>query len=116
MGGNQLTNVGTPAVGTDAANKDYVDGAAAATVFGKESFTLIAGDITNQYIDLAEPILANSLDFMSSGLIFREGTDYTVSLTGGAGGNTRVTFAGDLATAGAAALVATDVVYVKYSY
>lgn len=25
MGGNQLTNVGTPAVGTDAANKDYVD-------------------------------------------------------------------------------------------
>lgn len=28
MGGNQLTNVGTPIAGTDAANKDYVDTAA----------------------------------------------------------------------------------------
>jgi hypothetical protein len=28
MGGNQLTNVGAPAVGTDAANKDYVDAVA----------------------------------------------------------------------------------------
>lgn len=82
----------------------------------KESITLSGTDITNQYIDLAQPILASSLDFMVSGLIFNEGVDYTVSLTGGAGGVTRVTFAGDLATAGNAALVATDVVYVKYEY
>ena len=83
---------------------------------GKENFTLSAGDITNQYLDLAEPITANSLDFCVSGLVFNEGVDYTVSLTGGAGGVTRVTFAGDLATAGAAALIAGDVVYVKYEY
>lgn len=82
----------------------------------KESITLVAGDITNQYIDLAQPIAASSLDFCVSGLVFNETVDYTVSLTGGAGGVTRVTFAGDLATAGAAALVAGDVVYVKYEY
>ena len=82
----------------------------------KESFTLSAGDITNQYLDLAHPITASSLDFCVSGLIFNEGVDYTVSLTGGGGGVTRVTFAGDLATAGAAALIAGDVVYVKYEY
>ena len=86
------------------------------TVFGKESKTLIAGDITNQYIDLAQVIIANSLDFMVNGLIFNEGVDYSVSLTGGVGGKTRVSFLGDLATAGAAALVAGDVVYVKYNY
>lgn len=83
---------------------------------GKESITLIAGDITNQYIDLAETILANSLDFMVAGLVFNESVDYSVNLTGGGGGVTRVTFLGDLATAGDAALIASDVVYVKYEY
>jgi hypothetical protein len=82
----------------------------------KQSITLSGTDITNQYIDLAQPILASSLDFCSSGLVFNETVDYTVALTGGAGGVTRVTFAGDLATGGNAALVATDVVYVKYEY
>lgn len=85
-------------------------------VRAKESITLSGTDITNQYIDLAQPILASSLDFMVSGLIFNETVDYTVSLTGGSGGVTRVSFAGDLATGGNAALVAGDVVYVKYEY
>ena len=82
----------------------------------KQSITLSGGDITNQYVDLAQTILANSLDFMCSGLIFNEGVDYTVNLTGGSGGVTRVTFAGDLATGGNSALVAGDVVYFKYEY
>jgi hypothetical protein len=84
--------------------------------FGKESISLSAGDITNQYVDLAETIKASSLDFMFSGLVQREGTNYTVSLTGGAGGVTRVTFAGQLATSGASELVASDVIYFKYAY
>jgi hypothetical protein len=89
---------------------------AGSVTFGKQNFTLIAGDITNQYIDLSQVILANSLDFMLNGLIYNEGIDYTVNLTGGAGGNTRITFAGDLATGGASPLAIGDVVYVKYNY
>ncbi len=87
-----------------------------AKTWAKESITLIAGDITNQYVDLAETIQASSLDLVVDGVMQTEGVDYTISLTGGAGGVTRLTFAGDLATAGASALVATDVLRIKYQY
>jgi len=82
----------------------------------KESLTLNGTDITNQYKDLAQVIIASSLDLVVSGLVQTEGTDYTVSLTGGAGGKTRITFAGDLATAGAAALISGDILNFKYVY
>lgn len=84
--------------------------------WGKENLTLNGTDITNQYKDLAQVILASSMDVVFQGIVQREGTDYTVSLTGGAGGNTRVSFAGDLATAGAAALISGDVLVFKYQY
>ena len=42
--------------------------------------------------------------------------DYSVSYTGGSGGNTRITFLGDLATGGSAALVAGDSIQVNYAY
>jgi hypothetical protein len=84
--------------------------------FGKQNFTLIAGDITVQYIDLSQVIKYKSLDFMLNGLIYNEDVDYTVNLNGGAGGKTRVTFAGDLASGGASPLAIGDVVYVKYNY
>ncbi len=82
----------------------------------KENFTLGAGDITNQYIDLAYVAAESSIEFNvdGAGAEQREGVDYTINYTGGAGGKTRLTFAGDLATAGAAELVATDVVRVGY--
>lgn len=87
-----------------------------ASLNNKESIILGAGDITNQYVDLAQTILANSLDLVVSGLIHEEGVDYTVSLTGGSGGVTRITFAGDLATGGASELVAGDKLLLKYQY
>ena len=91
--------------------------ATSATVLrNKANFTLSGANITAQYLDLAHTILANTLDFAVAGLIFNESVDYTVSLAGGVGGVTRVSFIGDLATAGPAALIATDVVYVKYQY
>jgi hypothetical protein len=85
-------------------------------IFGKQTFTLNGTDITNQYVDLSQVILANSLDFMLNGLIYREGADYSVSLTGGVAGKTRVTFLGDLASGGSSALASGDIVYVKYNY
>lgn len=86
-------------------------------VWNKQTITLISGDITNQYIDLAQSIKASSLDFaVKGGGQQYEGVDYSVSLTGGSGGVTRVSFLNDLATGGNAALVATDVLYVQYQY
>ena len=87
-----------------------------------QQITLASGDITNQYIDLAHPIegssaSVNSLSlFVIGGPIQNKTVDYTVSLTGGAGGVTRVTFAGDLATGGNAALVAGDIIVADYAY
>ena len=84
--------------------------------WNKENLTLNGTDITNQYKDLAQVIIASSLDLVVAGIVQTEGVDYTVSLTGGAGGKTRISFAGDLATGGAAALVSGDVLRFKYQY
>jgi len=82
----------------------------------KETFTLIAGDITNQYIDLSLVADANSIIFNVQGAPLQlEDTDYSVDLTGGASGNTRITFLGDLATAGDAALEAGDIVQIQFT-
>lgn len=93
--------------------------ASAPQLYGKELFTLIAGDITNQYVDLAQVAKTGSIDFKVKGsgeLIEGASHDYSVSYTGGVGGKTRVSFLNDLATGGNAALVATDIVQVLYAY
>jgi hypothetical protein len=88
----------------------------------EQKITLIAGDITNQYVDLAHAVHGASASDNSisltviGGLLQEKGVDYTVSLTGGSGGVTRITFAGDLATGGASELVATDKLVISYSY
>jgi hypothetical protein len=84
----------------------------------EQVITLVSGDITNQYVDLA--FAAHSAASIAlcpaQGPKQIRGTDYTVSLTGGAGGVTRITFAGDLATGGAAELVSGDVIIISYMY
>lgn len=85
----------------------------------KATTTLNGTDITNQYIDLSHVAVTNSIIFMVQGsgyLIEGASYDYSVNYTGGAGGNTRITFLNDLATGGNAALVAGDVVQVQYQY
>ena len=88
----------------------------------EDIITLSGTDITNQYVDLAHAAQGSSASVNSLSLNVVGGpeqqkvVDYTVSLTGGAGGVTRVTFAGDLATGGNAALVATDILMIKYAY
>lgn len=117
MNSNLVSNVATPSAGTDAANKAYVDASVATN--NKELVTLSGTDITNQYIDLAHVAKTNSIDFVvKGGGIMIEGVsyDYSVDYTGGAGGNTRITFLNDLATGGASALIAGDVVVAKYQY
>lgn len=89
------------------------------TSAGKETFILSSGDITNQFLDLAQVAQTNSIDFKVKGggaLLEGASYDYSVSYTGGAGGKTRVTFLNDLATGGVSALVAADVVQIAYRY
>lgn len=103
-----------PSVGNDLTNKTYVDSLVSSPLSGGyESITLDGTDITNQYVDLAEEVHANTLQVVFSGVVQRQGVDYTLSLEGGV---TRVTFDGDLATGGAAELVATDVLECQYLY
>jgi hypothetical protein len=76
---------------------------------GREVITLIAGDITAGYIELAHPIKANSLMIApKGGLVQEPGVDFTESIVVT---NTRVTFAGDLLL-----LAATDKLICSYMY
>jgi hypothetical protein len=90
------------------------------------AYTITATDITNQYVDLVTgnglpssapaygtSALSNSVSIQPVGAPMQsKGVDFTVALTGGAGGSTRISFAGDLA----ANLVAGDIVNIQYSY
>ena len=79
----------------------------------QEVKTLSGGDITAQYVDLAQLIKPNSLIVTFNGLQQEPGVDYTLSTVSLV---TRVTFAGDLATGGASELIATDKLVMNYSY
>lgn len=85
----------------------------------KQTFVLSAGDITNGYVDLANVADTDSIDLLVRGapsLLEGASYDYTVNYTGGAGGNTRITWLNDLAVGGPAELIAGDVIQVKYRY
>lgn len=117
MNSKKITSLLDPTAAQDAATKNYVD--TALPTANKETFVLSGTDITNQYIDLAQVAKTGSILFMVKGsgyLLEGASYDYSVNYTGGAGGKTRITFLNDLATGGAAALVATDVVQVNYIY
>lgn len=102
-----------PAAANDLVRKSYADGLSG--VWAKETLTLAGGDITNQYIDLAQEITTGSLSLSIDGVLLWEGAsyDYTLSL---ASGVTRITFLNDIATGGNAALVAGDVLRAHYQY
>lgn len=87
---------------------DVGDGATAQVpVSKKESITISALDITNGYFDLAFEAEADSLDVITEGIIQREGSDYSLSVSGGV---TRVTWSGNWASI----IAENDVVVFKY--
>ena len=103
-----------PTLGDELVNKDYVDNAIPASLQGGyEAITLDGTDITNQYVDLAEEVNPNTLQVLVGGVVQRQDVDYSLSVEGGV---TRITFLGDLATGGNAALVNGDVLYCQYLY
>lgn len=83
----------------------------------RESVTLSAGDITNQYIDLAQKLIPETIVLVvDGGPVQRYSVDYDANNTGAV---TRIRFdstnlpSSDLATGGAAALVAGDIIRVQ---
>jgi hypothetical protein len=112
-----VTNSVAPVLGTDAIN--FIKKADAAVILEVEEILAFdATDITNQYHDLSETALsaAGISVFALNGPIQEKNVDYSISLTGGAGGVTRITLLGDLATGGAAALEDGDKLVVQYSH
>ena len=80
-------------------------------------YTLVAQDITNGYVDLADVAADASVQLKVKNYVEQhEGLDFSVNYTGGVNGKTRVTFLGDLAAGGAASLAAGQVVIVSYRY
>lgn len=80
----------------------------------QDIITLVAGDIANQYVDLSATAYSTECVMVTpvGGPVQEMGADYTVSLTGGVGSVTRITFAGDLASV----LVAGDKLIVRFEY
>lgn len=80
--------------------------------------TLSALNITNQYVDLdVTAQSAQSISFFpANGPRQVRGVDFSVSLSGGAGGVTRISFIGDLALGGASELEQNDVIVITCEY
>lgn len=91
--------------------QDIKDAIAATTPnVAKETFVLDASDISNGYVDLAQTPTAASVVFIVQGAVPQiEGIDFSVA-------SNRVTFLGDLASGGDAALDDTDTVNIQYIY
>lgn len=96
-----------------------VNGALLSVTNKKETITLSSTNITNQYIDLVNVAKIDSIDFLiRSGGTQMEGSsyEYSISYTGGVSGKTRITFLNDIATGGPSALIAGDIIVLKYQY
>lgn len=111
-------SAGTPAIGdTVEVAIEKIQGtldAISTSSFSQETFVLTGTDISNQYVDLAQTVSAGSVHMIPEGGPAQvEGVDFTLS---DGGGFTRITFAGDLASGGDAALVNGDTLYIKYAY
>jgi len=93
-------------------NLSFVAAGGGAT-WAKETFTLVSGDITNQFLTVANTPISTSLTFSvrGAGFLSEGGANPDWSQSG-----TQVNFLNDLATGGAAALVAGDIVVIQYQY
>jgi hypothetical protein len=80
----------------------------------EQTYTLLSADVIHQYVDLDFLIVPDSLTFtVVNGIEQYDGIDYSLSTVGGV---TRVSFLGDLATGGPAALVVGDILNFSYFY
>jgi hypothetical protein len=89
--------------------KAYADAQLDTLVIQQQQYvakTLVAGDITAQYVDVSGPIQGTPW-VMIDGVMGRPGVDFTHS-------GSRITFAGEWATGGASALAASDTLHIFF--
>lgn len=113
---NELVTGGGALATGDVVQIRYATEGSTKRVWQTETFVLDSGDISNGYLDLAAVALEESTTLSGKGYgNFIEGStfDYTVNLTGGSGGKTRVSLLNDLISGGGA-LVVGDVVQIHY--
>jgi hypothetical protein len=79
----------------------------------KEVFTLTSTDVGNGYVELAHDVMAETLLITADRLVIYSGEDYSTSVVSG---KTRIAFINTLATGGAEAVEAGDVIRVMYRY
>ena len=91
--------------------QSIADLAGSGVTFAKETFTLAGGDITNQYVTLAQTPIAVLNFIVKGGSPLLEGASHDYTVTGA-----QVDFENDIATGGPAALIAGDVVQIVYVY
>lgn len=109
---SKIVNVADGVAASDAVNKGQLDAAIPVLpVAQKESFTLSATDITNEYIDCSDEALANTMIVISGGVVHIEGESYLVSVVSG---KTRITFINNLVEPSDSKLEEGDKVYVQY--
>lgn len=91
--------------------QSIADLAGAGVTFTKETFTLAGGDITNQFVTLANTPIAVLNFIVKGGAPLLEGASHDYTVTGA-----QVDFENDIATGGNAALIAGDIIQVCYVY
>ena len=111
----QIKNLADGTLATDAVNKGQLDAAIGAIpqiTFNKESKTVDATIISNEYIDLAFEAKANSIVMFVGRLAMIEGSDYSVSVVGGV---SRITFLSPMLVPSPEALELGDIIHVTYA-
>lgn len=84
--------------------------------FEGEMFTLTNQNIIDGYVDLQYSVDEDSISVKYKGEEKDENVDYVINYSGGSGGVTRITFAGDLAIGGSNELKVGSIIFVNYHY
>lgn len=106
-----ILTTASPSVGVSNLVFVQIPAGAIVPVDQEEILSITATDATNQYKNLTVLALHPSVKVFFSGVLQRKGTDYTLSDVSSV---TRITFIGDLASAGAISLVNGDTITVCY--
>ena len=111
----QVKNLADATEANDAINKGQLDSAISAipqVTFNKESKTVDATILSNEYIDLAFEAKANSIVIFVGRLAIIEGSDYSVSVVGGV---SRITFLSPMLVPSPEALEVGDIIHITYA-
>jgi hypothetical protein len=109
LSSKQIKNLADGTNASDAVNKGQLD---AVVQFNKESKTVDATILSNEYVDLAFEAKANSIVMFVGRVAMIEGFDYSVSIEGGV---SRITFLAPMLVPSPEALEVGDIIHFTYA-